>query len=104
MENNHKHTAKKLGTYDLTEFQKKVLLATLTIRKGETRTYKDIARMIGHPDAYRAVGTALRKNPLPIKIPCHRVIKSDGSPGRYSGTSSGTRKKVALLKAEGVRI
>ena len=93
-----KDIAKKIDKYNLTEFQKRVLIATFLIKKGQTKTYKDIARQIGHRNAYRAVGTALRKNPLPIVIPCHRVIKSDGSLGRYS--NGGTARKMSLLKSE----
>jgi len=84
--------------HNLTNFQRRVLFATLTIPKGQTRTYKQIASKIGRPNAYRAVGTALKRNPLPIIIPCHRVIKSDGTLGNYS--SGGTKRKFALLKEE----
>jgi O-6-methylguanine DNA methyltransferase len=93
---------KRLDPYGLTEFQKEVLAATLTVKKGETRTYKQIAEQIGRKRAYRAVGTALKKNPLPIVIPCHRIVKSDGSLGNYSGSSTtGRKRKMELLKAEG---
>ncbi len=95
-----KEAIDKLNKYNLTKFQKEVLIATLSIKRGETRTYKDIAKQIGHKNAYRAVGTALKKNPLAPKIPCHRVIKSDGSYGNYSAMG-GTKKKIAMLKAEG---
>ena len=88
-----------LDRYGLTDFQKRVLLATLSIGKGQTRTYKQIAEQIGHRNAYRAVGTALRKNPLPITIPCHRVIKSYGTLGRYANADTG--RKRALLAREG---
>lgn len=91
---------KMLDEYELTKFQKRVLIETLSINKGETRTYKQIAERIGNRNAYRAVGTALKNNPLPIIIPCHRVIKSDGSLGNYSGTG-GARAKMELLKKEG---
>jgi len=90
---------KKLNTYDLTKFQKKVLLATLSIKKGETRTYKQIAEQIGNRHAYRAVGSALKINPLAPQIPCHRVVKSDGTTGNYSG-KGGRAGKIAMLKAE----
>ncbi len=83
-----------------TDFQIKVLLATMRIPKGETVTYKELAKMIGYPKAYRAVGTALSINPLAPQIPCHRVIKSDGSLGNYSAPG-GTRLKRKMLMAEG---
>jgi methylated-DNA-[protein]-cysteine S-methyltransferase len=92
---------RRLERYGLTEFQKKVLLATLDIKEGHVSTYKEIAKRIGHKNSYRAVGTALRLNPLPIIIPCHRVIKSDGSLGFYSGGAEGTSRKRELLKSEG---
>ena len=91
-----------LDKHGLTSFQKRVLFATLAIPKGQTSTYKQIASRIGHPNAYRAVGTALKKNPLPIIIPCHRVIRSDGTLGNYSG--GGTRKKALLLQKENADI
>lgn len=98
-----KYTADKisgmLDRYELTAFQKRVLLATFRIKKGKTMTYKELATRIGRRNAYRAVGTALRKNPFPIIIPCHRIIKSDGSIGNYS--NGGTSRKLKLLKAEG---
>ena len=61
----------RLDKCKVTKFQEKVLRATLEIPRGETRTYKQIAVRIGNLRACRAVGTALRKNPLPITIPCH---------------------------------
>ncbi len=82
----------------LTYFEKKVLLATYKIPYGEVRTYKHIAKLVGNPNASRAVGNALRKNPFPIIIPCHRVIKSDGSLG---GFFSGLDIKKRLLDIEG---
>ena len=86
-----------------TQFQVKVWKAILTIPKGEVRTYKEIAVHIGHPKAYRAVATACRKNPLPIKIPCHRVITSNGKIGDYLGEKD-SPKKIALLKTEGFKV
>ena len=65
---------------------------------GETRTYQWIAGQIGRPKAVRAVGQALRKNPFPLIIPCHRVIKSDGKLGGYAGKYDG--KKASLLAVE----
>ncbi|MDE1861106.1 MAG: MGMT family protein [Candidatus Micrarchaeota archaeon] len=90
---------KKLDSYGLTKFQKKVLRATLNIPRGEVRTYKQIAVAIGHPRSYRAVGSTLRDNPLAPDIPCHRVIRSDGDIGEYS-SSGGRRKKAQLLSLE----
>jgi len=82
----------------LTKFQWKVLEATAAIPLGETRSYKWIAQKIGKPKSVRAVGQALKKNPFPLIIPCHRVIKSDGSLGGYAGSYD--KKKAQLLKFE----
>ena len=86
-----------------TLFQKKVWKALLGIPKGKTITYKELARRIGKPNAVRAVANAVGVNPLIVEIPCHRVIRSDGSLGGYSGRG-GTKAKRALLVKEGVRI
>ena len=82
----------------LTAFEWDVLKATLSIPMGETRTYQWIAQQIGRPKAVRAVGQALRKNPFPLLIPCHRVINSDGKLGGYAGQYDG--KKASLLAVE----
>lgn len=85
----------------MTDFEKKVLMETARIPRGETRSYKEMARAIGKPKAARAVGNALRKNPSSMRIPCHRVIRSDGSPGGYS---RGERlKRKLLLQESGLR-
>ena len=65
---------------------------------GETVTYTEIARRIGRPKASRAVGNALGRNPVPVVVPCHRIVRSDGSLGGYTG---GLRYKHALLDIEG---
>lgn len=78
-------------------FQKRVWKKILKIPYGETRTYKDIARAIGKPKASQAVGMALKKNPILIAIPCHRVIGSDGALKGYAG---GLPMKKALLDLE----
>ncbi len=88
----------KLKKNKLTHFQIDVLFATLKIPKGSVVTYKDLACAINKPNATRAVGTALKKNPMPIIIPCHRVIKSNGKLGDYS--YGGEHKKYLLLKKE----
>ena len=87
------------GTY----FQKKVWDELKKIPKGEVRTYKEIATAIGRPNSARAVANACRKNPYPVTIPCHRVIRSDGSLGGYKGSTLSLEKRE-LLQAEGVII
>ena len=82
-----------------TEFEKKVWNQISKITYGQTMSYKEIAEAIGHPRAYRAVANACGKNPYPEHIPCHRVIKSDGTIGGYS-PYGGTKKKSQLLKIE----
>lgn len=67
-----------------TSFQKKVWRELLHIPFGQTRNYQEIAKNIGHAKAYRAVGTAVSKNPYLILIPCHRVLKNDGSIGGFA--------------------
>ena len=86
-----------------TDFQRKVWKELSKIPKGETRTYKQIAMAIGNPDSSRAVANACGKNPRPIIVPCHRVIRSDGSIGGYSG-EGGENKKRELLIQENVDI
>ncbi|MDP2279974.1 MAG: methylated-DNA--[protein]-cysteine S-methyltransferase [Nitrospirota bacterium] len=80
-----------------TDFEKKVWLALKEIPYGETRSYKWLAEKIGSPKASRAVGQALGRNPIPIVLPCHRIIESDGSIGGYS---SGVDIKRRLLEIE----
>lgn len=81
-------------------FYQKVWEACARIPKGETRTYGWIAKEIGHPKAARAVGTALGANPFAPDIPCHRVKRSDGGWGGYSG-EGGIKTKMKLLREEG---
>ena len=84
-----------------TKFQKKVWNYLKTIRKGTVKTYKQVAIGINRPKSARAVANALGKNPFAPKIPCHRVIRSDGSLGGYSG-KGGVKTKKLLLKREGI--
>jgi len=86
-----------------TPFQQKVWEALRTIPRGEVRTYTDIAIQIGHPSSARAVANACGKNPYAPEVPCHRVIRSDGSIGGYSA-EGGAEKKRAMLREEGVHI
>ena len=85
------------------KFQLKVWNYLKTIPKGHVKTYKEVAIAIKSPKSARAVANACGKNPYPPKIPCHRVIRSDGSLGGYSG-NGGTLKKRQLLKTEKVSI
>ena len=80
-----------------TDFQLKVWMAIRNIPLGETRSYSDMARIIGEPKAVRAVANACASNPVPLIIPCHRVIRKDGSPGGYG---LGIGRKKTLLSNE----
>jgi methylated-DNA-[protein]-cysteine S-methyltransferase len=81
-----------------TTFQRQVWNKLTTIPYGETRAYSEVARAVGRPSAARAVGSANKRNDIPILIPCHRVIHADGTLGGYA---SGLKIKRALLKLEG---
>lgn len=83
----------------LSALEKKVYKAVLSIPLGEVRSYKWVAKAAGSPGASRAVGTILKNNPYPLIIPCHRVVKSDGKLGEYSG-KGGKKGKQALLDLE----
>lgn len=99
--------AGKLTTFDLplapdgTDFQKAVWDAMCKIPAGKTATYKELAKAAGSPKAFQSVGTACGLNPIPIIIPCHRILASGDKPGGYSG-QGGLETKRALLKIEGV--
>lgn len=82
----------------LTEFQLRVYRVVLSIPRGSTLSYGKVAELAGNPRASRAVGNAMRRNPFPLIVPCHRVVRSDGSPGGYSGPRG---MKERLLKMEG---
>jgi O-6-methylguanine DNA methyltransferase len=81
-------------------FSERVIAVVRRIPRGKTMTYAEVARRAGSPRAARAVGSLMRKNYDPF-IPCHRVIRSDGSLGEYN--RGGTEAKRRLLRAEGVR-
>ncbi|HAI32182.1 MULTISPECIES: methylated-DNA--[protein]-cysteine S-methyltransferase [unclassified Thalassospira] len=99
--------AGRLHSFDLplapdgTDFQKIVWQAMGKIPMGQTATYKELAAMAGSPKAFQSVGTACGLNPIPIIIPCHRVLAAGDKPGGYSG-HGGLETKRALLKIEGV--
>ena len=81
------------------DFAKEIYSCLLNTSYATTLTYKELATNAGSPDASRAVGTAMKKNPLPIIIPCHRVLKSDGTVGNYSGPG-GVKSKNFLIEHE----
>jgi O-6-methylguanine DNA methyltransferase len=86
---------------DKTEFEKAVLTTTFKIPNGKVSTYGRIAERIGRPQAYRAVGNALHNNPLAPIVPCHRVVKADGS---FGGDKKAAASRRRLLKQEGIPI
>ncbi len=97
-------SARKQGFYSImilkgTKFQLKVWNYLKTIPKGKIKSYKEVAKGIKSPKSARAVANACAKNPYAPKIPCHRVIRSDGGLGGYSGTG-GIKKKLKLLRSE----
>ncbi len=81
----------------MSSFTKAVYRVVARIPKGQVLTYREVARKAGRPQAYRAVGNILNRNPNPEKIPCHRVIRSDGKIGGYAW---GSAKKKKLLATE----
>ncbi|MBP6994171.1 methylated-DNA--[protein]-cysteine S-methyltransferase [Candidatus Woesebacteria bacterium] len=99
----NEYFAGKLKVFDLplqyngTPFQMKVWRYLQTIPYGQTVSYQAVAKAIGHPKSARTVGTACKHNPIPIIIPCHRIISSTGEIGEYAG---GKRRKEALLRLE----
>ena len=88
----------KYDLSSLTAFQQSVLQALTSIRYGQVTTYKDLAKLANHPRAYRAVGSVMAMNPIPLIIPCHRVVRSDGYIGAYS--MGGPDFKSWLLELE----
>ncbi len=103
------YLAKKRKTFDLsldfaastTDFQHDVYRRLLDIKYGHVASYGQVARDVGKPDMARAVGQAVGANPIPIVVPCHRVVASDG---RLTGFGGGLPAKVALLKLEGIDV
>ncbi|MGH7817699.1 MAG: methylated-DNA--[protein]-cysteine S-methyltransferase, partial [Candidatus Binatia bacterium] len=86
----------------LSSFTQAVLKQTLRIPYGQVRTYKWLAARLGKPKAARAVGNALARNPLPIIIPCHRVVRGDGSIGRFA-LGSEWKKRLSELEKKFVK-
>lgn len=85
----------------MTSFADKIYKIISFIPRGQVSTYQAVARALNNPHASRAVGNALNKNPYAPKVPCHRIIRSNGEVG---GFASGTAKKIAILKKEGIII
>ena len=85
----------------VTEFRAAVLRELAKVPYGEATTYAELARAVGNPKAVRAVGSACATNPLPLFIPCHRVLRSDGQLGGYRG---GVEAKRFLLRLEGIDV
>lgn len=85
----------------VTGFRRDVVTSLPSIEPGSTATYGEVARLVGNPGAARAVGTACARNPLPVVLPCHRVVRNDGSMGRYAG---GAAAKAVLLVLEGAKV
>ncbi len=84
-------------------FAQKVYDVISEVPAGKVTTYGEVARRMGKPGASRAVGAALRANPTPVVVPCHRVVKRDGELGGYGGPK-GTGRKAELLRSEGVAV
>jgi O-6-methylguanine DNA methyltransferase len=89
--------------FEGTSFQKKVWYALAKIPYGQTRSYQEIAKAIGHPKAFRAVGNANGRNSIPLIVPCHRVIESDGGLGGFGHGIEVKKRLLNLEKTHGVR-
>ncbi|MEO2158780.1 MAG: methylated-DNA--[protein]-cysteine S-methyltransferase [bacterium] len=95
----------RLDLSSRTRFQLRVIEQLRNIPYGRLASYKDIAEALGEPQASRSVGQALKANPIPVILPCHRVIRSDGTLGGYAGNSTeNLQRKTTLLEIEGVEI
>jgi methylated-DNA-[protein]-cysteine S-methyltransferase len=91
----------------VTGFQRSVLEGVLSVPCGQVQSYGDIARRAGKPGGARAVGAAVATNPIGIVVPCHRIVRSDGTPGEYAIRavgSCGSQYKLLLLRLEGTRL
>ncbi|MFH1235370.1 MAG: MGMT family protein [Parcubacteria group bacterium] len=83
------------------KLQSRVLRLVSAIPRGKVTTYKELARAVGRPRTYRAVANAVARNPYPVKIPCHRVVRSNGEVGGYR---LGVRRKIKLLLWDGIEV
>jgi O-6-methylguanine DNA methyltransferase len=89
------------GLAGLTDFEREVYAALLRVPRGSVVSYRDLAAAAGHPQAYRAVGSVMARNRLPVILPCHRVVRNDGALGQYGDDPSW---KARLLVLEGVEV
>jgi methylated-DNA-[protein]-cysteine S-methyltransferase len=89
------------GAHGLTAFEREVYRALAVVPYGTALSYRDLATAAGHPNAYRAVGSAMARNALPVILPCHRVVKNDGRLGYYGDDPAW---KARLLRLEGVGV
>jgi methylated-DNA-[protein]-cysteine S-methyltransferase len=91
---------------EVTDFQKKVYELMANIPKGKVTTYGELAKALGGSKFSRAVGNAARENPFAPRVPCHRVVRSSGDIGGFSGETSGeeVERKIRMLKEEGVNV
>jgi len=87
-----------------TQFQRDVWHTVAGIPYGQAKSYKWVADKMGRKNAYRAVGQALARNPMPIIIPCHRVIRKNGTPGGFAGKAGIIETKIKLLSLEGCKL
>ncbi len=87
----------------LTDFQKKVYKTLMKVPAGKVLTYKELAVKMGSPKAARAIGSAMRRNPVPYLVPCHRVVRGDGVIGQFSA-EGGASTKALLLASEGIKL
>ncbi|MDO8260488.1 MAG: MGMT family protein, partial [Candidatus Magasanikbacteria bacterium] len=88
-----------MSDHNLSDFERSVLHELEKVPLGRVTTYQNLAKKVGKPKAARAVGNALNKNPWAPRVPCHRVVKSNGEIGGYA---FGIEKKIGILKSEGV--
>lgn len=91
-----------LDLSSLTPLQRLALEAVSAVPRGSTQTYGQIAEQIGRPRACRFVGSTLARNPFPVIIPCHRIVRANGSPGGFSGGTELKRRMLALEKTNGI--
>ncbi len=88
--------------FNCSDFHKEVYTALMNTPYGSTLTYKELAELVGKPSSARAIGSAMANNPFPIIVPCHRVLKSDGSLGEYTGGKGAKTKQWLIGHEKGI--